>query len=422
MSSNGRSAPPVAPRTIAYLTGYYACASHRFIHREVAALRDLGHTVYTFSLREPGAGDLAIESVRREYEATEHIQAAGAGRLLLASVTTALRRPGRVARATRLALQIRVPGVKGWLWSLAYVAEAVYLARRMQELQVQHLHGHFGDAPATVAMLASLLAGVPYSLTLHGPMEFDKPTLLCLDEKVRRSAFTAAISAYGRSQIFRWIDPADWERVEVVRCGLERALLSHPRVPVPAARRLLCVGRLCEAKGQLLLVEAAARLAAEGVDFELVLVGDGPMRPRIERRIAQHRLQRQVVLTGWMSPDGVRDAILSARALVLPSFAEGLPVVLLEALALGRPVITTYVAGIPELVEHGVSGWLVPAGTLEPLVVAMREALDAPAEWLEQMGQTGAARVVEQHDVSREGARLAALFARNPGDRSSPAH
>jgi glycosyltransferase involved in cell wall biosynthesis len=222
-----------------------------------------------------------------------------------------------------------------------------------------------------------------------------------------------AISDFGRSQLYRWTAFADWPKIEIVRCGLEDALLKHPRVPVPEARRLVCVGRICAQKGQLLLVEAAARLAEQGVDFELVLVGDGPLRPPVEALIARHGLHGVVRIAGWLGGDGVRDAILAARALVLPSFAEGLPVVLMEALGLGRPVISTYVAGIPELVEPGLSGWLVPAGTLDPLVAAMRAALEAPTDVLEAMGRAGAGRVAERHDLAREVDRLAELIDRS---------
>jgi glycosyltransferase involved in cell wall biosynthesis len=179
---------------------------------------------------------------------------------------------------------------------------------------------------------------------------------------------------------------------------------------VPDLPRIVCVGRLAEQKGQVLLLRALAVLASEGVQFELVLAGDGPLRPMIEAEIRRLGLASHVRITGWLDGTAVRREIEAARGLVLPSFAEGLPVVLMEALALGRPVVTTYVAGTPELVRGGVHGWLVPAGSVEDLAAALRELLTTPPARLAVMGKAGAARVAERHDAVREAGKLAALF------------
>jgi glycosyltransferase involved in cell wall biosynthesis len=181
------------------------------------------------------------------------------------------------------------------------------------------------------------------------------------------------------------------------------------------------VGRLCEQKGQLLLVEAVARLAARGVRMELVLAGDGEMRADVEQAIARHRLEQAVRITGWIGGERVREEILAARALVLPSFAEGLPVVIMEALALRRPVITTYVAGIPELVRDGIEGWLVPAGNVEALAEAMADALSAPAADLARRGDAGRERVLARHAVQTEAAKLQALIAAASGSAAASA-
>jgi glycosyltransferase involved in cell wall biosynthesis len=170
---------------------------------------------------------------------------------------------------------------------------------------------------------------------------------------------------------------------------------------------------LSEQKGHLLLIEAASRLAALGLPFKLVFVGDGPLRPQIEALIAQYGLIDHIEITGWASSNDVQQQILASRAMVLPSFAEGLPVVIMEALALSRPVISTYVAGIPELVEPETCGWLVPPGSVEALTGAMRTALQLPVEKLDQMGRAGAERVAFQHDAKQEATRLAALFPSN---------
>jgi glycosyltransferase involved in cell wall biosynthesis len=273
-----------------------------------------------------------------------------------------------------------------------------------------HVHAHFGTNSAEVAMLVHELGGPPFSFTVHGPEEFDKPQGLHLGEKIRRAAFVVAISSYGRSQLFRWVEYPHWQKIKVVHCGLDQSFYDVPSTAQSDMRRLVCVGRLCEQKGQLLLIEAVSLLKAKNIVFELVLAGDGEMRSEIESLIARHGLEGRVVITGWISSECVRDEILAARALVLPSFAEGLPVVIMEAMALGRPVLTTYVAGIPELVISGQNGWLFPAGDVEALALAMQDVLLRPADQLQMMGDAARTRVLERHSIDREVSKLAGLF------------
>ena len=401
------------PATIAFMTSVYARAGDWFIRGEVAQMRALGFTVHTFSIRRPEPHELVSEEVRREHAATEYVLEAGVARLSMAWLRTVLRSPRRALAAARLAIRIGTPGLKGRLWPLAYLLEAAYLAERLRVKRVEHLHNHIAEGSASVAMLASALSGIPFSMTIHGPSEFDRPTLIALDEKIRRAAFTVSVSEYGRSQLYRWSDPADWPRIHVIHSGLHRSFLDAGATPIPEARRLVCVGRLAEQKGLLLLVEATRRLTAEGLSFELVLVGDGPLRRTIEGLVERHDLRAHIRLAGRQGADAVRQEILRSRVMVVPSFAEGLPMVLMEALALGRPVISTYVAGIPELVTPGVCGWLVPAGSVEALTDAMREALSAPAHDLERLGRAGAARAARHHDGAVEAAKLAALVGRS---------
>jgi colanic acid/amylovoran biosynthesis glycosyltransferase len=219
-----------------------------------------------------------------------------------------------------------------------------------------------------------------------------------------------AVSSYTRSQLYRWVEHQYWPKVQLVHCGLEAAYFVGPVIAVPGARRLVCVGRLCEQKGQLLLVEAAHRLMVQGVDFELVLAGDGEMRSAIEALVARQNLQGRVHITGWISSEQVRNEILAARALVLPSFAEGLPVVIMEAMALRRPVISTFVAGIPELVRPGEHGWLVPGGDVDALARVIKACLDAPTDVLNRMGDAAHKRVLARHCVDTQAARLVKLF------------
>ena len=192
--------------------------------------------------------------------------------------------------------------------------------------------------------------------------------------------------------------------------------------PPPLRPRLICVGRLSEQKAQLVLVAAVRRLRDAGIYCEIVLVGDGPMRHQIEDAISRAGLQNEITITGWASGDRIKTEIANARALVLPSFAENMPVVIMEAFAIGRPVISTYVAGIPELVQPGQSGWLVPAADEVALAGAIREALDASVEQLATMGAVGRAHVVEHHDCIKEAMKLKALFEQQLHTSNSAIH
>ena len=393
--------------------------SHSFIRREILALERQGIAVERYAVRG-WSEDFPDAADRAERERTRYLLRHGVGDLLCALAAMAVTRPLRLARALGLAATMWRRSSRTLFHHLAYLAEACRLVRWTDAARVDHLHAHFGTNPAEVAMLACALGGPPYSFTAHGPEEFDSPAALGLGEKGRRAAFVVAVSSFGRSQLLRWLPAADWQKAKVVHCGLEPAFHRGAPGGAPAASRLVCVGRLCEQKGQLLLVEAARRVVASGRPFELVLAGDGEMRAEIEARIDELGLRANVRITGWIANDRVREEILAARALVLPSFAEGLPVVLMEAMALRRPVITTYVAGIPELVHGGENGWLVPAGDIDGLAEAMIDCLAAPIDVLVRMGEAAHARVLARHDVDVEAAKLAGLFAASAASRVQP--
>jgi glycosyltransferase involved in cell wall biosynthesis len=281
----------------------------------------------------------------------------------------------------------------------------------LRDEKTEHLHAHFGTNSAEVAMLAHVLGGPRWSFTAHGPEEFDKAKFIALPEKIRRAALVIAVSSFGRSQLFRSVSHEHWNKINVVHCGIEPAFYAEATIQAGSDRRLVCVGRLCEQKGQLLLIEAARLLSERGTRFELVLAGDGEMRGELEEMIARHRLQDRIRITGWISSDQVRDEILAARALVLPSFAEGLPVVIMEAMALRRPVISTFVAGIPELVDPAKHGWLIPAGDVEALASAMQSCLETSHETIALMGEAAYATVIERHDADQEANKLANLIS-----------
>jgi glycosyltransferase involved in cell wall biosynthesis len=390
---------------IGYLVNQYPKVSHTFIRREIQALEARGVDVVRFSVRDTSA-ELKDDDDRAEARRTNVLlpddRTAAAAALGSALARCLAQSPSRFQAASALAVRFAGRAERQAVHA-AYLGEAARLKLACDEQRVDHVHAHFGTNSATVAALCHALGGPTYSFTAHGPEEFDKPDLISLDDKIAGARFVVGVSSFGRSQLLRRTKAAAWPKVRVVPCGVDDAFLSDRWLqPVGEARRLACIGRLCEQKGQLLLVEAAAAVRDRVGDFELVLVGDGELRGEVEALVAKHRLEGVVRITGWASGAEVRAELLGARAMVLPSFAEGLPVVIMEALALERPVLSTYVAGIPELVDAG-CGWLFPAGSVPPLVDAMVAALQAPVDELRNKGSEGRRRVLARHD-----ARLAA--------------
>lgn len=401
---------------IAYLVNQYPKVSHSFIRREILALERQGFDILRIAVRG-WADPLVDQEDEAERGRTRYVLKDGPLPLLRAMARAAARRPRRFLSALALSLRMSRRAERPVPVHLIYLAEACRVAEWLDAAGISHLHAHFGTNSAEVAMLVEALGVARFSVTIHGPEEFDKATIIGLPEKIRRAAFVVAISSFGRSQLLRMLDSDQWSKVAVVHCGLDRAFHAVPESPVPDVARLVCVGRLCEQKGQLLLIDAAARLRAQGYRFRLVLAGDGEMRGAVEARLAQAGLADTVEITGWISSARVRDEILASRALVLPSFAEGLPVVIMEAMALRRPVVTTYIAGIPELVHAGEHGWLVPAGDVESLAQAMAACLDTPVAALTRMGAAARERACARHDVDEQAAILAQRFRAAAADK-----
>ncbi len=394
---------------IAYLINQYPKVSHSFIRREILALERAGVEILRVSVRgwSDAAADAADES---EKTRTRFLLQGGARPLLGAVLRCLFTRPLAFARALASAIRFARGSLRPVPLHLVYLAEACLLQRWLAAADCDHLHAHFGTNATEVAYLCERLGGPGFSFTVHGPEEFDMPGALHLALKARRASFVVAISSFGRGQLMRWLDAADWHKIRVVHCGLDDEFLRQEPTAPPRHARLVCVGRLCEQKGQLLLLRAVHLLRQQGTHVQLVLAGDGEMRPHVEALIAELGIADQVRITGWIGGATVRKEILESRALVLPSFAEGLPVVLMEAMALGRPVISTYIAGIPELVVDGVNGWLIPAGDVRALADAMRAAIEQPDAQIEALGARARERARARHSIDTEAGKLATHF------------
>lgn len=406
-------ADPLSSKKIAYLVNRYPHPSHTFVRREIAGVESSRLSVSRFSIR-PSIEGLVDAKDRRESRNTHVILRKGFWkRGSSALMHLAVKRPLKFIKSTWMALNLGMGSDRGFLRHLVYLMEACILARRFERLGIDHVHAHFGTNPAAVALLVSLLGGPPYSFTVHGPEEFDRAGGISLGIKTEGADFVIAVSSFCRSQLYRLCPPACWRKIQLIRCGVDDEFLGGRLRPVTEVSRFLCLGRLSRNKAQTLLLKAVRQLRDEGLDLKLTLMGDGPMRNEIESRISAYGLQGNVKLTGWADSEQVKREILSSRALVVASFAEGLPVSIMEALALGRPVVSTWVAGIPELVVPGVHGWLVPPGSVGELKAAMKEALQASPQQLTDMGKAGFRTVAASHNSATEARKLRALFLEN---------
>ncbi len=394
--------------SIGYLTGEYPRATDTWIQREVAALRHQGINVSTFSIRRPGQ-EHVIGPEQQEGQATTTylLEQVTPTRLLGDHARRLTRSPRRYLSALRLAWRTKRPGLRGGLYQLFYFAESAILATEVERRRIDHLHNHFGDSSCTVAMLASEMGGFPYSFTLHGHSIFFEPYTWRLDEKIRRSAFTACISHFCRSQAAMFA-PEYTDKLHIVHCGIEPERLTPADHEGPG-QRLLFVGRLTAGKGIEVLLEAILALRGRLPDLTLTVVGDGPRRSDLENQSRARGLADHVSFVGAKNQDEVAKLLTDHDIFVLPSFAEGVPVVLMEAMGAGLPVVATQVGGMTELIDDGISGFLVRPFDAEQLGDRVQQ-LVVDADLRQRMGRAGRAKVLADFVSAEEATRLARLI------------
>jgi glycosyltransferase involved in cell wall biosynthesis len=405
---------------VAYLVSAFPAVSHTFIARELDALRARGVDVVTMSIRKTPADQLLSDADRRAADETFSVFPLRKLRFVAAHLRAALTRPGRYVSTLRLALAMSPGGARANLWQLFYFAESILVWSQCRRRRVRHIHAHFANVASAVALLAAEFGapdGFAWSYTMHGYTEFDEVRRYALAEKTRRAAFVACISDFCRSQLLKLVEPEYWDKLVVVHCGLDarevRALPGRAEAPAAAeARRplrLLFVGRLVPEKGVLVLLWALATLRDRGVEVDAVLVGDGPYRDALEREARRLGVAEQVSFTGALTGAAIAPQYREADVFCLPSFAEGLPVVLMEAMANELPVITSRLAGIAELVDHDENGLLLPPARDDVIVEAL-ERLAADPALRARWGRSGCERVLRDFDVERSAEQLEGLF------------
>jgi colanic acid/amylovoran biosynthesis glycosyltransferase len=396
---------------IGYFTNSYPRATDTFIRREVLGLRQRGIDVRTFSVRRTGTDHDVGPDVMEEKRNTYYILPVGPAKLIGANLSAFVNAPKRYIAALVLALKTRQPGVRGLVLQLAYFQESVVLALELRRQGITHVHNHLGDNSGTVTLLVSVLMRVGYSITIHGPHIFFDPTHWALREKVRYSRFIACISHYCQSQMMLFSDRADWGHLKIIRCGVDIERFRHNDVREKASK-LLYAGRLAVEKGLPVLFESLRMLVDRGYEFELTLVGDGSDRQDLEKLGRQLGISHRLIFAGYASQDDVREYLRQSDIFILPSFAEGVPVSLMEAMACGVPVLATYVGGVAELVEPERTGLLVSPADSLALSKAIARYLD-DLELRQKVSRLGRQMVVTNFNLDTEVDKLAGLFHAN---------
>jgi len=403
---------------IVYVLNTYPQPSQSFIRREIHALERAGFDVLRLATRR-FEGALVDPKNETERQRTEYVLSQGMPRLLAAFARRALANPRGAAKALGLTVRLARNAGGNPLRQFAYLLEAGYVAQRCIAAGARHMHCHFGTNAPAIALLAQAMGGPQFSFTVHGPEEFDSPEALSMGLKIEHAAFAVGVSQFGRSQLYRWAGFDAWDKVKVVQCGIEaQAFPGIEPFPVQPPLKVVTIGRFVEQKGQMTLVHAMARLKDSHPNIHLTLVGDGHMRADIEKAIQTAGIGDRITLTGWVDEARVNAELAQSHALIMPSFAEGLPMVVMEAMASGRPVISTYIAGIPELVTPD-CGWLVPAGDVAALVGALGDLAAMDPARMARMGQAARDRVLQRHDVDVEAARLAGHIRAAVGESRS---
>ena len=396
-------------RAIAYLCSEYPAISHTFIYREIESLRNAGMTVHTASIRRSTNLQVMTSPEQLEAENTLMVLDQPLPLIVSAHMHCLKTNPKGYLRMARAALKLLIKGPKSTVKAFGYLAEAGILLQWMQRLDITHIHEHFANPTAIVAMLMKTYGGVSYSLSVHGPDIFYVVDSAMLSDKVREAAFVLCISHYCLSQIMRISEPATWNKLHIVRCGVNPDLYTVRKDPRNAIPNILCVGRLVPAKGQHILLEACRLLKEEGLAFHVTIIGEGPDSTSLEEFTRRNELNDIVTFTGVLGQNTVRDYYDKADIFVLASFAEGVPVVLMEAMAKEISVISTRITGIPELIDHEHDGLLATPGDTNDLAQQIKRLL-VDSDLRRQYGKAGRNKVISLYNQHINNLEMVNLF------------
>lgn len=393
---------------LAYFTNTYPRATDTFIRREVIGLRKRGFDVKTYSVKKSGASHDVDEEVIQEKAQTTFILPANPAALLAHTIQLLFNQPRKFLKCLGLAFTCARPGIRGHLLQLAYFLEAIELAHYLKKDGIQHVHNHFGDNSGSVTLFASRLSGIPFSISIHGPHIFFDALYWSLDVKAKYARFIACIGHFCRSQLMLYTEQQDWEKFTIIRCGIDAQRFQY-RPPSASKHQLLYVGRLDAEKGLPILFQSLNHLKSIGYDFRVVLLGDGADRATLEQQARDLGIFDMLDFRGFVDQDAIAQALIESDIFVLPSFAEGIPVSFMEAMAVGVPVVATRVAGVSELIEDEKTGLLAHASDPKSLASAIQRYFDEP-ELCQRVAMQGHEKVLSEFNIEDQVEKLAGLF------------
>lgn len=405
------------PRRVAYVMTHYPYPSQTFLMEEVLGVESDDLHVVPIAINAAAESDLLTPQLRAERDRTFYVKSQSKAQLASVLLRRGMRHPIRLARVFVDAMRSGGSDVRLVLWRAFHVAEGLVVWHRCRRERVTHLHAQFGGMPASVAMYAAEVArrvdgrtDVTWSCTVHGFHDFVNEREIRLDEKAASASAIVCISDYIASQVMRIAHLTDWPKVHVVRCGIDLG-----RFPLRAARPVserpvvLTVGRLSAEKGQLVLLRAVRLLADRGIDVELRMIGTGPLEQVLRDERDRLGLADRVVMLGMKPSHEVAEELRAADVFCLPSFAEGLPISIMEAMAVGVPVVATTVGGITELVTTGESGWGTAPGRADQLAGAIAHAVTEGAE-RDAIIAEARRRVEQAHDTAESAQQMRKLL------------
>jgi colanic acid/amylovoran biosynthesis glycosyltransferase len=407
---------------LAYLNTRYPALSHTFIEREIRALRARGFEIHTFSIRRPTAEGQLSSHDRNAAKETFYLLDGPAS--LLVALLTALLHPIAFIRLLLASQRLAPPGIKSRLNHLAYALEAVRLAREMLRRKLDHVHVHMANNGAAVALLATKFApSLRYSLSIHGSAEFFRIDSWTLKPKAENAAFVRCISNFCRAQVQTWTVPSAWSRYHIVHCGVDldtftpqspkkqtpEAPDGNPGLSHAAPLEIITIGRLEPIKGYPVLLHACRKLSDLGLDWRLNMVGNGPLASHLKDLVKQLNIESRVSFPGAVGQDEIQNHINRADVMVISSFMEGVPVVLMEAMAKQLAVVATKVGGIPELINDGKDGLLVNTGCADSLAAAL-QLLHANPNFRRSLGTAARQKISSQFNLAITASGMAELF------------
>jgi glycosyltransferase involved in cell wall biosynthesis len=404
---------------IAYVTTGYPYVSHTFIQNEVLALRKLGVEIETFAITREPLSECRTPADREAWETTYSLRPPRLGHYLRAHLRGLLTRRRDYLHALRRTLALAGPSPADVVRHIAYFVQGVVLWDRCRAAGISHVHAHFANVSSDVALIAAAVGGdeFTWSYTMHGPTEFYDVRHHRLAEKAADALFVICISDFARSQLMGLTAPDQWPKLHVVHCGVDLERFAPlGSAPSNGAVRVVCVGRLVPEKGQSLLIEVVASLRERGVNLHLTLAGDGPQRASLETLTQSLRVSEQVRFAGAVAHTEVAEILRDSDVFCLPSFAEGVPVVLMEAMAMQLPVVACRVMGIPELIDDGVNGRLVRPGSRADLADALTSLAIGPEQRI-ALGRAARERVAAEFDLQANARQLHERFSQHLGSR-----